>query len=248
MIDYKKIFEPRNRGILLDVIVFVVNSFLMIILARLFRRLTHEVKEDITAETLVALFCVGLAILSPIGALLKRRGAHARNPELDTGAVGCLWLPYFLSQLMFLLFAGVLFAELVRLVSGRDEAARGLFMPLFFGIPTVAIINTLVFYFYFMKPKREPLFAFLQSPRAELLGDLCLFLNLIGYQMLWLYLMTELPKDYSSLFDRLFMFGFTALLIYVPPRLFYLIEDNRPHVWLMMLLANSPIILRLLLA
>jgi hypothetical protein len=38
------------------------------------------------------------------------------------------------------------------------------------------------------------------------------------------------------------------LLIYLPPRLFYLIENNRPHVWLMMLFANSPIILRLLLA
>lgn len=248
MIDYKKIFEPRNRGILLDVIMFVVNSLLMIILARLFARLTHEVRQDITAETLVALFCVGLALLSPIGALLKRRGAHLRNPELNAGAVGCFWLPYFLSQCMFLLFAGLMLAELVQLISGKEEAARGLFAPLFFGIPLLAIINTLIFFFYFMKPKREPLFKFLESPRAELLGDICLFLNLIGYQMLWLYLMSELPKDYGGVFDRLFTFGFTALLIYLPPRLFYLIENNRPHVWLMMLFANSPIILRLLLA
>jgi hypothetical protein len=37
-------------------------------------------------------------------------------------------------------------------------------------------------------------------------------------------------------------------LIYLPPRLFYLAEDgNSPVVWLTMLLANSPVLLRILL-
>jgi hypothetical protein len=248
MIDYKKIFEPQNRGILLDVIVFVVNTLLMIILARLFISMVREVNNNVTTKTIVALFCLGLSVLSPVGAILKRRGAHQRNPELSTDAVGCFWLPYLLSQVMFLIFAGMMFAELTEQVSGDERSARGLFAPLFLGIPLVAIVNTLIFFFYFMKPRHEPVFKFLQSPRAELLGDICLFLNLIGYQVLWLYLMTELPKDYSGIFDRLFTFAFTAALIYLPPRLYYLIENNRPHVWLMMLLANSPIILRLLLA
>ncbi len=248
MIDYKKIFEPQNRGILLDAIVFVINTLLMTILARLFNNMVREVKADNTAMTMVTLFCLGLSVLSPVGAILKRRGAHQRNPELSADAVGCFWLPYLLSQVMFLIFAGMMFAELTQRISGDENAASGLFAPLFLGIPLLAIINTLIFFFYFLKPKRAPVFKFLESPQAELLGDICLFLNLIGYQVLWLYLMSELPKDYSGIFDRLFMFAFTAVLIYLPPRLFYLLEDNRPHVWLMMMLANSPIILRLLLA
>jgi hypothetical protein len=37
------------------------------------------------------------------------------------------------------------------------------------------------------------------------------------------------------------------MLVYLPPRIFYLVEDiNRPGAWLTMLLANSPTILRVL--
>jgi hypothetical protein len=59
-------------------------------------------------------------------------------------------------------------------------------------------------------------------------------------------LMNDLTNDYSSIVSRLSMFIFSALLIYFPPRLFYLAEDgNRPVVWLTMLLANLPVILRI---
>ena len=41
---------------------------------------------------------------------------------------------------------------------------------------------------------------------------------------------------------------FIALLIYFPPRMFYLAEDiNRGRTWLTMLLANSPVIVRVLI-
>ena len=40
---------------------------------------------------------------------------------------------------------------------------------------------------------------------------------------------------------------FVSILIYFPPRIFYLAEDiNRPTAWLTILLANSPVILRVL--
>ncbi|HEX3561184.1 MAG TPA: hypothetical protein VHU19_18490 [Pyrinomonadaceae bacterium] len=249
MIDFKKILEPGNRVILLDVIIFLVNLILMTILARLFADLTHAVKSDTGAKMMVIVFCLALCILSPVGAMLKRRGAHQRNPELGADNIGCLWLPYFLSQLMFWIFAGVLYAELLEQISGDENASKGLFMPLFLGIPLVAIFNTLIFFFYFLKPKHEPVFKFLRWPQAESLGDIFLFTNLIGYQVLWLYLMTELPKDHSGIFDRLFTFVFTAVFVYLPPRLFYVVENReRPQMWLLMLLSNSPIILRLLLS
>lgn len=248
MIDFKKILEPKNRVILLDVVVFFVNLILLTVLARLFAGVTQDAKASVESKSVIIVFFLGICLLSPLGAILKRRGAHRRNPGLGAGAVGWLWLPYFLSQLLFWIFAGVMYAELLEQVSGDSSASARLFLPLFIGVPLAAFFNTLVFFFYFLKPKHEPVFKFLGWPQAESLGDTFLFVNLIGYQVLWLHLMSELLKDHKGLFDRLFTFAFTAALIYIPPRLFYLVENReRPRVWWMMLLSNSPIILRLLL-
>jgi hypothetical protein len=47
---------------------------------------------------------------------------------------------------------------------------------------------------------------------------------------------------------RLGVLVFLALLLYFPPRMFYLAQDiGRPRTWAMILLANSPVITRLLL-
>jgi hypothetical protein len=248
MIEFKKIFEPKNRVILLDVVIFFVNLILLTFLARLFASVTQDAKTNVQSKSAMIVFLLGICLLSPAGAVLKRRGAHGRNPELSADAVGCLWLPYFLSQLMFWIFAGVMYVELLEQTSGDSSTSTRLFLPLFIGIPLVAVFNTLVFFFYFLKPKHAPFFKLLESPQAESLGDTLLFLNLIGYQVFWIHLMSELPKDHKGLFDRLSTFAFTAVLIYIPPRLFYLIENReRPRVWWVMLLSNSPILLRLLL-
>ena len=93
------------------------------------------------------------------------------------------------------------------------------------------------------------MFEFLDRPAVEFIGDACLFLNMICYQIFCGYLVSELPRDYRSITGRLSMLCFTAALIYLPPRLFYLVEEGkRPVVWLTMLLANSPIILYALFA
>jgi hypothetical protein len=248
MIELKRLLGPKNRAILLDLVIFFVNLILLTALARLFASVTEDAKINVESKSAMIVFFLGICLLSPVGAILKRRGAHGRNPELSADAVGWLWLPYFFSQLMFWIFAGVMYVELLEQISGDSSASTRLFLPLFIGIPLVAIFNTLVFFFYFLKPKHEPVFKFLQWPQAESLGDIFLFVNLIGYQVLWLHLMSELLKDHKGLFDRLFTFAFTAAFIYIPPRLFYLVENrNRPRVWWMMLLSNSPIILRLLL-
>ena len=59
--------------------------------------------------------------------------------------------------------------------------------------------------------------------------------------------MADLTNDYATINGRLSMFAFISLLIYFPPRLFYLAEDGRrPLVWLTMLLANIPVLLRII--
>lgn len=248
----KKLFEHANRGILLDVVVFLVNVVLMTILSRQLANLLHQANTKTLAQAAVAVFCLGLAFLQPVGAILKRRRAHLRKPDLDHIPLGCVFIPaYFLTQLLFLIGAS---SQIVGLLYGEGNGSSNyfglpprLFTLLFLGVPALAIANTFIFFFYFQKPTHQPLTTFLESPRAELFGDLCLFLSMIGYQAFWGLLMTDLPNDYPTISSRLFTFGFAALLIYFPPRLFYLAEDgNRPVVWLTMLLANSPVLLRIL--
>ena len=56
------------------------------------------------------------------------------------------------------------------------------------------------------------------------------------------------PSGLAEFLGRLFFLCFIALLIYFPPRMFYLAEDiNRRRTWLTMLLANSPVIVRVLI-
>ena len=89
------------------------------------------------------------------------------------------------------------------------------------------------------------------SPESELLGDICFFLNMLLFQCAW-NLLTLVPFGrVAGVFEflgRLFFLSFLALLVYFPPRMFYLAEDiNRKRTWLTMFLANSPVIFKILI-
>ena len=74
---------------------------------------------------------------------------------------------------------------------------------------------------------------------------------MILFQVGWNLLTSERlsrPSDASEFVGRLLFLCFIALLVYFPPRIFYLAEDiGRGRTWLMMLLANSPVIARVLI-
>ena len=58
----------------------------------------------------------------------------------------------------------------------------------------------------------------------------------------------ERAGSVAEVTGRLAILIFVALLAYFPPRIFYLAEDiHKRWIWLTILLANSPIIIRLLL-
>lgn len=252
MFDAKKIFAPHNRTLLLDCLIFIVNTLLMFALAKLLAALAVQVRsDDPYAKLAMGLYLASLVFLQPVAAILKRRRAHARNGErfADWGdnPMNRIWLLYFIAQLMFSIFGSVILVEAANQLSGKSYTVS-LVAPLFFGIPALAFVNTFILYFYFLPIKHAPVFKFLETPQAEALGDLCLFINLLCYQMFWLYLMTENIKDHRSVLERLFFFGFCAVFIYFPPRLFYIVENyERPRTWLMMALANAPILIRLLI-
>jgi hypothetical protein len=253
------LFAKTNRGLLLDVFVFVANVFLMRLLTRQFIDLFSQVSaEDTTAKLALGLTFLAMWILPAAGAVLKRWHFHQRlkaegSPleSEETGLAGCLFNPIFYFCLN-LVITSVIVASLGEFLVGRrrlDTAA--VFIPLIFSGLILTIVQTYLIYRYFSPPKKPPRSEFLRSPQSETLGDICLFLNMILFQVFWNMLTFADLGHPTSLLEfggRLFFLSFIALLIYFPPRMFYLAEDiNRPRTWLTMLLANSPVIVRVLI-
>jgi hypothetical protein len=241
-----------SRGMMLDVVVFVANIALMNLLADRFLELVRLANEggDPVARFALFLFALGMLVLPAAGAVLKRRHFHRRGGRGGDAAhfSGCL--PIFHLVLSLILSCGVVLylRELIFGGSSQDGGAGELLF--FFGALVLGVVQTVLVYRYFSPPKKAPSVAFLRDPRSDLLGDLCIFVNMILFQVIW-NIFSRIPfsrtADVEEFAGRVFWLAFVAMLIYFPPRIFYLAEDfRRPAAWLTMLLANSPVILRAL--
>jgi len=197
-------------------------------------------------------------ILPAAGAVLKRWHFHERLKAQgktieseETKLAGCFFNPLFYFCLNLVLTSAVL-ASLGQFLFGSRGVDKGaIFVPFVIVGLILTIVQTYLIYRYFIPPKKPPQSPFLLSPQSEALGDICLFVNMILFQVFW-NMMTFAglghPTGLLEFAGRLFFLCFIALLIYFPPRMFYLAEDiNRPRTWLMMLLANSPVIIRVLI-
>jgi hypothetical protein len=253
-----KLFSESNRGLLLDLVVFVANLFLMQWLAELFLELFKQVSaEEPLAQLALALTALGMWILPPAGAVLKRWHFHQRRKEDadifvgDEGSVaGCLFSPIFYFCLNLVLLSAIL-TGLGQFLFGRALLENEtLFVSLIFLGLFLTIFQTYLIYRYFSRPQKPPKYEFLRRHESEILGDICIFVNMILFQIAWnLLTFAGLgpPSGVAEFLGRLFFLSFIALLIYFPPRLLYLAEDLHPRsTWLTMLLANSPVIVRVL--
>ena len=213
--------------------------------------------ENPTAKLLLGLIFLAMWVLPALGSVLKRWHFHQRlkatgktfDSEL-TGLSGCLFNPIFYFCLNLVITSAVL-TGLGDVLFGKALLNNGaLFVPLVIAGLLLTIFQTFLIYQYFSAPKKEPRIEFLKSPLSELLGDICIFLNMTLFQIFWNMLTFAPlgpPESVLEFGGRLFFLSFIAMLIYFPPRMFYLAEDiNRPRTWLTMLLANSPVILRVL--
>ena len=252
------LLAKTNRGLLLDIVVFLVNVFLMHLLTRLFIGLVRQASSgDEIAQYTLAFSSLGMWILPAAGAVLKRwhvhrrLQAHGKSVEFsETGLTGCLFNPIFYFCLNLVILSAIL-TGFGQLLFGRALLDNGaIFIPLIFLGFILTIVQTFLIYRYFSPPKKPPTSKFLRSPRSDMLGDICLFVNMILFQIAWNTLAfagVGPPSGSLEFAGRLFFLCFVALLIYFPPRMFYLAEDiNRSRTWLTMLLANSPVILRVL--
>jgi hypothetical protein len=255
----RKLFAKENRGLLLDIFVFVANVFLMRLVTRAFIDLFSQVSaEDPIAKILLGLAFLAMWILPALGALLKRWHFHRRLQaqgktvaSAESNLAGCLFNPLFFFCLNLVIMSAVV-ASLGEFIFGKALLNNGaLFVPLMIIGLILTIIQTYLIYQYFSPPKHPPKAKFLLDPQSETLGDICLFLNMMLFQVFWnLLTFADLghPSSVLEFGGRLFFLCFIALLIYFPPRMFYLAEDiNRRRTWLTMLLANSPVIIRVLI-
>ena len=251
------LFAEENRGLLLDIVVFFLNLFLM-------QRLTGYALElfgyandgDQSAQFVLLLLCVAMWTLPAAGAVLKRWHFHdrlkaeGRAVDLDSH-LGCLFNPIFSFCLNIVLVSAIV-SGVGHVLFGRRLLENGaIFLPMIFTGLFLTIAQTFLIYRYFSAPQKPPKYEFLRRPESEILGDVCFFLNMILFQIVWNLLnFAGLggPSSVLEFFGRLFLLCFLALLIYFPPRMFYLAEDvNRGRTWLMMLVANSPVIVRVLI-
>ncbi|HEU4713790.1 MAG TPA: hypothetical protein VFS76_19640 [Pyrinomonadaceae bacterium] len=253
------LFTESNRGLLLDLVVFVANLFLMRTLTGLFIDLFSQVSaEEPLAKFALSVTLVGMWILPVAGAVLKRHHFHLRTKEAarifdseEYGHAGCLFNPIFYFCLNLVLMSAIV-TGIGDFLFGKALLENGaIFLPLIFGGLILTIVQTVLIYLYFSPPSKPPRWEFLLRPESEWVGDICIFVNMLLFQIAWNILtMFSLgpPTSVLDFLGRLFFLSFVALLIYFPPRLLYLAEDmNRRSTWLTMLLANSPVIARVVL-
>ncbi len=259
-IDLKAILEPRNRGILLDLVVFLISLVLMHVLTVQSLNVVRVAEENSFAKLVVGLFFAGVFFLQPLGPILKRWSFHERLKFETNSCAGCLLigLMWFYVVLMILL-SGTATIILSEVFFERGSPASEFGALFVVGGAVLSIVNAVVIYRYFFKPKKKPRWKFLATPRSAVLGDVLMFLNVICLQILWSgvtasasfwSVLDSTPLGgqtgtISEIVGRLIAISILALLVYFPARIFYLAEDkNRKLTWLTMLLANLPLILR----
>jgi hypothetical protein len=254
----QSLFAKENRGLLLDLVVFLLNLFLVRWLTgyalELFRYADEG--EPLAQFTLLGA-CIAMWVLPATGAVLKRRRFHerlkasGRKFEFGSNLTGCLFNPLFYFCLNLVLVSAIIAGAGQVLFGNRLADSGAIFVPSILLGLIGTILQTYLIYRYFSPPKKPPRYEFLCQPQSEALGDVCIFVNMILFQIAWNFLaFADLgrPSGPLEFFGRLLFLCFVALLIYFPPRMFYLAEDiERPRTWLTMLLANSPVIVRVLI-
>ena len=134
-VSQTKLFAAENRGLLLDLVVFVLNVFLMQRLTRYALELFRYADEgEPFAQFTLLLACIAMWALPAAGAVLKRWHFHRRLQargkafDLDSKATGCLFNPLFYFCLNLVLVSAIIAAGGQFLLAGvRFRAVRCLF-------------------------------------------------------------------------------------------------------------------------
>lgn len=261
--DVSAIFAPHNRGILLDVVVFLMSVLLLRLATVLSLSLVHRAEEEAFAKLAIGFFFAGLLLLQPLGPTLRRWSFHQRTDVNANPTVGCLlfWFMFFY-LVMMLIISGAAAILISEVIFEKDSVGSDIGLLALLGGFVWSIVSIVLIYRYFLRPKKKPRWRFLTKPGAEQLGDVCMFLNVICLQILWGGLtasesfrevVTSTPLgrrgSFTDFLGRLIVVSVAAALVYFPGRIFYLVEDRHLKLTsLLMLAANLPLILGVVFA
>jgi len=260
VIEFRQILAKRNRGLLLDVTVFLFQLLLIRLLTTLSLGFVSHAEESAFAQAVIGLFLVGLFVLQPLGPMLKRWSFHQHFKSFATDESGLTSLLlsvykfFYLAAMWIMIYLAYLFFS-EAFPDFHSDRMEKLVVAVAFLLPVAA---GFVVFRYFRKPTKTPRWKFLLTPQAKALGDLCMFLNVICFQLLFSVYVSS-PHFWNALHKitrqasgeflpglsgRLYLAVIAALVAYFPPRIFYLVMDqHRKITWLLMLLANLPLIL-----
>jgi hypothetical protein len=248
-----------DRGIALDLVVFVVNVGLIRALGTAANDLVHAAVEDSRAKLAIGLFFAALVAIQPVGPVLKRWSFHQRRTFSVESGAGCLLFWFmFVYMAMMLVLCCVAVVVLGQIVPSSENVAVAITLAGF----AWSVVSVVVVYRYFVKPQAKPRWAFLTTRAAERLGDASVYLNAIGLQIVWggvtssaafteIVTQTPLgrPGSISDILGRLLATAACAALLYFPARIFYLVEaKHRALTWATMLLANLPLVVKITFA
>src|SRR5436190_6913564 len=125
------LFKRANRGLLLDIVVFSANLFLMRLLVKYFLLVAVAAGGgDTFAGFVMFAFCLALFVLPPAGAILKRWHFHERmkDKKPDEGALaGCLFNPIFYFCLTAVIFSTIN-AFILQYFYGNSDPGGGIFV------------------------------------------------------------------------------------------------------------------------
>ena len=187
MIDFKKIFAYWNRGLLLDASVFLFQLISIRLLTTSALGLVRQAEADVLAQTAIDLFLVGLFVLQSLGPILKRWSFHQHFSSFETRGSDLrsfllsIYKFFYMAAMWIMIYLAYSFFTRA-FPDFQSERNEKIVVAVAFVLP---VVTGLVIFRYFRRPKKQPRWKFLMTPRAEALGDLCMFLNVICFQMLF---------------------------------------------------------------
>src|SRR5262249_17537 len=134
----------------------------------------------------------GMWVLPAAGAVLKRWHFHRRLAaekkalaSTQSSLAGCLFNPLMYFCLNLVVMSAITAGAGTLFLGGKAMDNGAIFVPLVFLGLGLTIYQTFLIYRYFTPPKKPPTSGFLRSPESEILGDICLFVNMILFQCVW---------------------------------------------------------------
>lgn len=260
------IFLPANRGMLIDLVIFVIGATMMGFLTNLFTETGRAAyNSNRPAQLAVLIFFILLFALQPLAANFKRWQFHqrrraGRKKKRSSDAYVFTFSDSIFFAILFnpLLFFAIMTFTSMLVISltneliieqtvSDDDSTFIVFILVGF---LISVVHALVVYWYFTSPIKEPKNKMWYNATSGIKGDVLLFFNILFIQILW-NIVGQMPSDKMvTLGDYItrgaFLLGM-SLLVYFPSRIFYSAEDiKKPLAWITMLLAILPLVVRVL--